>query len=364
MSSSPPASMQVLGPSTGGIRRHVATLTTALRDRGATAAVVGPEGVLGTEVPVDHALVVPGMGAIHRLPGARRHLRDAAGAEGARVIHAHGLKAAMASLGGALPVVMTVHNEVIPQTAGRAAPLLAAVERRLASKVHQVIAVSPGIAEGLADRVPADRLHVVVPVAPRPRPERTAEEIRTLHGIAPDAPLVVSAARLHPQKDLPLLFGAVADISATHPGLRVLVVGEGPQEEQLRSMASALGLGEVVHFGGRSPHAVDELAAADVVALSSAWEGSPIVAAEALQLGRPLVTTDVGDVATVVGNGEAGWLVEPGDRVGFAAALADALDHPAERERRGEEARRRSASIYEPEHLVDEVVEVYREALR
>lgn len=364
MTQSTPATLQLLGPSTGGIRRHVATLTTALRSRGAPTGVAGPAGVLGPEMAVDHPLVVPGLGGLHHLRAARRKVAAAATAVPAEVIHAHGLKAAMAAVGGALPVVMTVHNQVIPQTAGRAAPLLAAVERRLAAKVQQVIAVSPAIAEALTAHVEPDRLRVVVPVAPRPEPRRSAEEIRRAYGVAPDAPLVVTAARLHPQKDLPLLLHAVADIAGAHPGLRVLVLGEGPQDAELRELSSSLGLAAVVVFGGRSPHAVDELAAADVVALSSVWEGSPIVAAETLQLGRPLVTTDVGDVATVVGAGEAGWLVAPGDRQAFARALADALDHPAEAERRGAEARRRSSSIYEPDHLVDEVVEVYRKALR
>lgn len=363
MSSSPPATLQVLGPSTGGIRRHVATLTSALRRRGAHVAVAGPAGVLGPEIPVDHPLVVPGLAGLHHLPAARRDVAAAAGAAGARVVHAHGLKAAMAAIGGPIPVVMTVHNQVIPQTAGRAAPLLALVERRLAGKARQVIAVSQAIATAFSDHVAPDRLHVIVPVAPPPEPGRSATEIRALHGIPPDARLVVTAARLHPQKDLPMLLRAVADIAAGRPDLRVLVVGEGPQEGELRALSSQLGLDDVVVFGGRSPHAVDELAAADVVALSSIWEGSPIVAAETLQLGRPLVTTDVGDVAAVVGDGEAGWLVAPGDRSGFSAALADALDHPEQAALRGGEARRRALAIYEPDHLVDEVVDVYERAL-
>lgn len=363
MSSPPPPTLQVLGPSTGGIRRHVAALTSALRGRGAHVAVAGPAGVLGPEMPVDHPLVVPGLSALHRLPAARRETRAAAGAAGVRVVHAHGLKAAMAAIGGPVPVVMTVHNQVIPQTAGRAAPLLARVERHLARRAHQVIAVSPAIAAAFSGHLPPERLHVIVPVAPPPRPGRSPAEIRDLHGIAPDAQLVVTAARLHPQKDLPMLLRAVAAISGGRPDLRVLVVGEGPQEGELRSLTSRLGLDDVVVFGGRSPHAVDELAAADVVALSSIWEGSPIVAAETLQLGRPLVTTDVGDVAAVVGDGEAGWLVAPGDEAGFARALADALDHPGQAALRADEARRRALRIYEPEHLVDEVVEVYERAL-
>lgn len=363
MSSPPPATLQVLGPSSGGIRRHVATLSSSLRGRGANVAVAGPAGVLGPEMAVDHPLVVPGLSGLHRVPAARRGVVAAAGAAGARVIHAHGLKAAMAAIGGPVPVVMTVHNKVIPQTAGRTAPLLAMVERRLAEKAHQVIAVSPAIAATLSGHVSPERLHVIVPVAPQPQPGRSATEIRALHGIPPDARLVVTAARLHPQKDLPMLLRAVADIAAGRPDLRVLVVGEGPQEGELRALSGRLGLDDVVVFGGRSPHAVDELAAADVVALSSIWEGSPIVAAETLQLGRPLVTTDVGDVATVVGDDEAGWLVAPGDEAGFAAALADALDRPEEAAARGEEARRRAFGIYEPEHLVDEVVGVYEQAL-
>ena len=112
-------------------------------------------------------------------------------------------------------------------------------------------------------------------------------------------------------------------------------------------------------MAGRRAYAVDELAAADVVALSSNWEGSPIVAAEALQLGRPLVSTDVGDVAEVVESGVSGWLVAVGDEAAFGSALLASVVDPDNAERMGSEGLVRAGVKYDPEKLVDEVCAVY-----
>ena len=90
------------------------------------------------------------------------------------------------------------------------------------------------------------------------------------------------------------------------------------------AVTASLGLREVVTFAGAQPWPMDEIGAADAVALSSVWEGSPIVAVETLRIGTPLVTTAVVNVEAF------GWRlplqVFPGDALRLvAAALAAAL---------------------------------------
>ena len=107
--------------------------------------------------------------------------------------------------------------------------------------------------------------------------------------------------------------------------MRAAIVGDGPDEGLHTALVDELGLAEVVVLAGRSPNAADEMAAADVVALSSRWEGNPITLAEAMQLEVPVAATAVGVVPTLVEDGVTGRLVPPGSPAALAAACADLL---------------------------------------
>jgi glycosyltransferase involved in cell wall biosynthesis len=100
--------------------------------------------------------------------------------------------------------------------------------------------------------------------------------------------------------------------------------------------------------------------AADVVALSSRWEGSPLAVAECLSLGRPLVTTAVGTVTRHLTDAVNARVVAVGDQHAFAAALLDVLRDPDAAAAMGEAGRRVATAAFDPEHLVDGVEAIYR----
>ncbi|MEO7429978.1 MAG: glycosyltransferase family 4 protein, partial [Acidimicrobiales bacterium] len=187
--------LQLLGPSTGGIRQHVTQLARGLPEVGWQAWVAAPAGVgEGTDLPPASVVAVPSgpnpLGALR----ARAALRPVA--QGADLVHAHGLKAGwVAALAGTgLPLVVTVHNLVLDEAAGRSARVLRRLEGWLPSRADGVIAVSEEIAARFGG--PSESLWVVPPAGPLPRPGRDAATVRTALGVALDAPLVVSVARL------------------------------------------------------------------------------------------------------------------------------------------------------------------------
>jgi glycosyltransferase involved in cell wall biosynthesis len=344
--------LELLGPSTGGIRRHVARLAEALPVHGWTVTVAGPPGVMHGVGPQHHDLDVPSVRGRRLLAGLRREVD---------LVHAHGLRAGWlaASLWGGPPVVVSVHNVVLDEVSGRVAPALRLLERSLPRKVEQVIAVSDDIARRLA----APNVVVVPPAGPPPLPTRPVDEVRRALGAAPYDLLVVAVARLHPQKDLRTLLAAAAMLVQRGVPLRLAVVGEGPEDAALRAHAAALGIERAVVFTGPSPNAADELAAADVVAITSRWESGPLVLVEALLLGRPVVTTPVGLAADLVLDGHTGLVVP----VGAVGVLAEALETMhADRARAaalGEAGRRRATERYGSGALVSRVADVYRATL-
>jgi glycosyltransferase involved in cell wall biosynthesis len=352
--------LQLLGPSTGGIRRVVAALAGGLRERGWTIVTAGPEGVLEGLAGQDAVVPIPGGFSPAALRASRRALAAIAG--DVDLVHAHGLKPGW--LAGSLrprpKLVVSVHNLVLDEAAGRTAPLLRALEGRIPAVADRTIALSTGVARRFGD---APGVVTIPPAAAVPRPGRPVEEVRAAYGVGPDDRLLVTAARLHPQKDLPMLLEAVDRLRHQVPGVRLLVVGDGPEGPAARARAEALGLGDVVTFAGAVASAADELAAADVVVISSRWESGPLVLFEAMQLGRPVVTTAVGAAPDVVTDGVTGRLVPVGDAAAFATAVADVLADRSAAAAMGAAGRDAVAGPGGADAMVTATEAVYREVL-
>jgi glycosyltransferase involved in cell wall biosynthesis len=254
-------------------------------------------------------------------------------------------------------VVVTVHNVILDDVAGPAAGWQRRLEQRVVARADRVIAVS----EEISSRFARTDIEVIPPVAPEPEVGRDRQAVRRSLGVSDDDPLVICVARLHPQKDLPTLIAAVPSIRARHPRVQVRIVGEGPERERLEGAIRAAGLSGCVALSGSSHNAADEMAAADVVVLSSLWEGNPVVIGEAMRLARPVVATAVGAVPTLVTDGQTGRLVparEP-DRLGHA--VADLLADPEAAARMAQQGQREVTARLGTNVLVDAVERVYAE---
>lgn len=341
------AALQVLGPSAGGIRRHVATLTTGLRSRGWAVDVVGPAGVMDGLLP--DALGAP-VSLGRRAPAAIRALRPLVARHD--VVHAHGLTAGwLAWAAGAGPkLVVTVHNLVLDEAAGRSAPVLRAMEGRLPARAQRTIVISEEMRSRFDPERTDSRFDVIPPVGPPPVVSRSTAEVRRSLDVADGVPLVVLVGRLHPQKDVGTLLRAASQLRTP---AQVRIVGEGPERGRLEALAQTLDLGDQVRFVGAHDNTADFMAAADVVVMSSLWEGFGLVVAEALALGRPVVATAVGPVPQMVIDGQTGRLVPPGDPAAMAVAIDDLLDHPDH----GAEMGRAGAMLVRPVVDVDALVQ-------
>ena len=191
------------------------------------------------------------------------------------------------------------------------------------------------------------------------------EEARARFGLPADRTVVGTVARLHPVKGIDTFLGAAALLARWREDVRFLVAGGGPQEEDLRKLASSLGLHGRVTFAGEvaSAEVPKALAAMDVFVVPSLREGLGIAAIEAMAAGLPVVASECEGLAEVVEDGRSGLLFAPGDARALAGKLDLLLRRPELAQRLSVGARERARSAFSLDSMVTGVEAVYREAM-
>ena len=258
-------------------------------------------------------------------------------------MHAHGLTVGWwASLVPRRPpLVVTVHNVVLDEVAGWRAPLLRRLERRLPARVDAVIATSPAV----AGRHRSASAAVVAPFGPAPVAARTPRRGAPGVGRARPARRWWRPSAASTPRRASTACSTPCALARRPRARRAAWCWWGRARSRATSAgaspprASPTGSG----WSGRPTTPPPPCVAADVVAVPSVWESGPLVVAEAMELGRPVVATPVGFVPELVTDGETGRLVGPGD----AGALAGGPRRPARWPRTAPRAlgRRRSPPV-------------------
>ena len=140
--------------------------------------------------------------------------------------------------------------------------------------------------------------------------------------------IVVGVGRLVPVKGFDIAVRALAQLRATFPETRLVLVGDGPERGRLEQLAAASDNLSRVTITGAAGDVAPFLAASDVVIAPSRNEGMGRVLIEAMALGKPVVASRVGGVASVVSDGHSGVLVRPDDPSELARALIELFSDP------------------------------------
>jgi glycosyltransferase involved in cell wall biosynthesis len=198
-----------------------------------------------------------------------------------------------------------------------------------------------------------------LPIGIPPLPEPSGRDVRAELGIGVDAPVVGTVCELRPQKALEVLVEAADLLRERVPGLRVLIVGDGPERERLEELVRRRGLDSVVTFPGLRRDVSDLLAAFDLCVCCSDYEGSPLAVMEYMAAGKPVVATRVGGVPDLVEDGVNGLLVGPRDPVALAEAVAELLVDPVRRQEMGERGRQRQRREFDLDATVRRLEDLY-----
>jgi glycosyltransferase involved in cell wall biosynthesis len=343
----------------GSLDREEWRPTLLLDDRPGAEVLAERAAALGVPVRLVGPLPL-GLGGARGVPALVRLLRR----ERPAVFHAH-MSSPVACKWGLAAAVLARVPAVLGtvQVGGYEPPDRSAYWqlRALSRGVDRYLAVSHGIANELVDRLgwPRGKIDVVYNAVDLARVEAEAPPgLREELG-GEGRPLVLTPARLDAQKGHRFLFEAIPQV----PDATFLLAGEGPEREPLEALATELGIGGRVRFLGRREDVSQLLAACDVFALPSLYEGSSLAVLEAMAAGAPIVSSAIGGTDELIDDGRSGLLVAPGDAEGLAAALRRVLGDPAMRESLAARARERVEAGLTREQMATRVSGVYHEML-
>ena len=194
-----------------------------------------------------------------------------------------------------------------------------------------LIPVSNGVADDIEaiSRIDRGKLRVIRNPVVTPQTHQLAEAPLThpwFEGGQP--PVILGAGRFTRQKDFPTLIRAFALLRRKQV-CRLVILGKGGDQASCRELAQALGVADDVDFPGFDANPFRYMRRASLFVLSSAWEGSPNVLAEALAVGTPVVATHCpSGPFEILQNGKFGPLVPVGDEQAMAAAMGETLANP------------------------------------
>jgi glycosyltransferase involved in cell wall biosynthesis len=174
--------------------------------------------------------------------------------------------------------------------------------------------------------------------------QATLDGVREEFGIESDAPVIGCVANFRPQKAHSVLLDATLLIRRSVPNVRLVLVGGGHLENDIRRLVHRMGLDPTVVFTGTRSDAPRIAGCFDVFVLSSVIEGLSIALIEAMALGKPAVVTDAGGLPEAVPNG-GGIVVPAGDHRKLAEAVTGLLVDPDLRRGMGEVARHWAAEF-------------------
>lgn len=198
----------------------------------------------------------------------------------------------------------------------------------------------------------------------------TGQDVRRELNIPADACVIGMVARVAPQKDYATLAKAAARVVAVHPNTRFLIVGDYAQSashrehyEEVKRMLAESGVTSYFVFAGFREDVPRMIGAFDIFALSTHWEGLPLVILEAMAQAKPVIATNVDGIPEIVLDGKTGLLYPHQDDEQLAAHILSLLEHTERATKLGEAGRAFVRAEWSRERFAKDMRNLYQEML-
>ncbi|EPL6455568.1 glycosyltransferase family 4 protein [Providencia rettgeri] len=347
----------------GGAQIHVRDLSTAMKELGHNVTViVGESGALTEQLhtnKIDYIIeptLVRNISPIKDLICTIK-LRSMLKKLSPDIVTLHSSKAGiigrLALIRTGIPCIFTAHGWAFADgISGKRKKLYILIERIFSNFCDKIIAVSNqdknlAIKYKVATNNKQVVIHNGIPdLSIKSSSERTSSSIIR----------IITVARFSEQKDHITLLKALSKISSTNWTLDL--VGQGPLESHIKSLANELNLNDKVNFLGERHDVNKLLSLSDIFILPSNWEGLPISIIEAMSLSLPIIASDVGGVNEMVTSFN-GYLIPRGDSDKMSEAITELIDNRNKRISMGRKSREIYSESFNFQQMLTQTCNLY-----
>ncbi len=269
-----------------------------------------------------------------------------------------------------IPVIFTNHTRydlytraylpVLPDVIGETA--IEAYLPAFCRACDLVISPSPGMRDVLR-RYGVDVHIEVVPNGVDLKPFRQAEagNLRADLGFSPDTVLLIYVGRLGPEKNLPFLLRSFAGAALAYENIGLLLVGDGPERDNLEDRVQYMKLTDRVKFTGMIPYHTlpNYMRIADAFVTASVTEVHPLTVIEAMAAGLPVLGIDSPGVGDTIEDGVTGYLAPEEDLAAFTAKMVRLITDHENRKRMAQQAWQQ-VERYAIENTVQKMLDLYQ----
>jgi glycosyltransferase involved in cell wall biosynthesis len=340
--------------------------------------------ILTTDITLQRAVKQHGLGLI-TLDVIRRKIRplwdltglirlsDFLRREHYGIVHTHTSKGGFvgrlaARLAGVPVIVHTAHGFAFHERTRPGVRLFYSTLERIASRwCDRIVSVSEfhrqwALELGICH--PPKILAIPNGIAALASPEVVPADLRGELGVSEDELLILSMARLAPDKGLEYLIEAAALLLRSEKQFRIVIAGDGEVRVRLEELAFNLGVSDRVSLLGFREDVSDLLAACDLVVLPSLREGLSIALLEAMAAGKPIVATSIGSHRELASQAEIAQLVPPADAPALCEAILRLTQNPARMARLGAKAQVLFESQYTEQRMLNTYRQLYFDLLQ
>ena len=156
---------------------------------------------------------------------------------------------------------------------------------------------------------------------------------------------------------------AIGRIQQNHPGCKLVIVGDGPERENLELLVREQGLEHAVLFTGFKNNTPDFISSFDIFLLTSDSEGTSMTLLEAMAFGKPCVVTSVGGNPELIQNNQNGLLIARGSDDELVDAIQSLLANRQLSQTLGKQAQQDFDSRFELSHMINGYNRLYNQVL-
>lgn len=280
------------------------------------------------------------------------------------VVHTHSYRSDIIGLIASIivkkPIVTTVHGWT---SENRKVMVYEYLQKKIMRYFDIVIPVSQQINDVLIqERVKRSRLRKIGNIIDFQglSVDNDLSDLKRQYNIHGKTPVIGVIGRLRREKGHIILLRAIALLKKDYPNIKVLVIGEGDQEPDLRRFVNAEGMENIVCFCGFQKNVCRFYPLFDLFVLPSFTEGTPLVLLEAMYFKKPIIASRTGGIIDLIEHGFNGELVPPNEPAPLAESISRLLGDKSYAGKMGESGHKYLLKNFSPERWIREIEDVYQ----